>query len=76
MVLMVAACSTGGEKSGQSGGDGGEPAKSSDQNERKLTLTIWTLQQADINIQEAQENAVKAFEEAYSAEVEITAGFR
>jgi len=46
-----------------------------EQNVGKLTLTIWTLQQADINIQEA-ENAAKAFEEAYSAEVEITPGFR
>ena len=52
-----------------------QPLKIMEQNVGKLTLTIWTLQQADINIQEA-ENAAKAFEAAYSAEVEITPGFR
>jgi len=52
-----------------------QPLKIMEQNVGKLTLTIWTLQQADINIQEA-ENAAKAFEEAYSAEVEITPDFR
>jgi len=70
-AMMAAGCSTDGGQSGQSGSAGG--AASPDAGGEKRTISIWTLQQADINIQEAQENAARAFEEAYNAEVEITA---
>lgn len=42
-----------------------EPAKAQ-------KLTFWTLQQADINIQSAQENAVKDFETANNCDIEVT----
>lgn len=74
LMVVVAGCSSGGGNSETGGGSGNEPAKTSEpQKEEKATLTIWTLQQADINIQEAQENAAKSFEEEFNVEVEITA---
>lgn len=36
-------------------------------------LTFWTLQQADIDIQSAQQNAVKDFEKEFNCKVEVTA---
>ncbi|MDO3678954.1 ABC transporter substrate-binding protein [Paenibacillus ehimensis] len=39
---------------------------------KRQKLSIWTLQQADVNIQEAQKKAAKSFEEKFNAEVEIT----
>lgn len=38
----------------------------------KQKLLFWTLQQADINIQSAQQNAVKDFEAANNCSIEVT----
>jgi ABC-type glycerol-3-phosphate transport system substrate-binding protein len=40
--------------------------------EGKKTLTFWTLQQAAIDIQTAQQNAVKDFEKQFNCTVEVT----
>lgn len=69
LLLTVAGCSSNKQQTSQdtSGGGAAKPTET-----KKQTLTIWTLQQADINIQEAQKKAAKAFEEKYNAEVQIT----
>ncbi|CAH0120638.1 hypothetical protein PAE9249_03159 [Paenibacillus sp. CECT 9249] len=68
-ICLIAALLTG-CASGK--GNGGE-ATGGAAPEKKQSLVIWTLQQADVNIQEAQENAAKSFEEKFNAEVQITA---
>ncbi|KIL38983.1 hypothetical protein SD70_22835 [Gordoniibacillus kamchatkensis] len=71
-VLILTGCAQNNQAPGQgtpgAAAEGGaKPAAA-----KKQTLTIWTLQQADINIQDAQKKAAKAFEEKFNADVQIT----
>jgi ABC-type glycerol-3-phosphate transport system substrate-binding protein len=64
IVLIISGCAT--------GSDSGKSNVGTKDGKGK-TITIWTLQQADINIETAQKEAAKAFEQQFNAKVEITA---
>lgn len=70
ILVMLAGCGSGNSGSGKSTSSG---SSSGGDSKKQQNLVIWTLQQADTNIQEAQENAAKSFEEKYNAKVQITA---
>ncbi|WP_168928938.1 ABC transporter substrate-binding protein [Paenibacillus dokdonensis] len=70
ILVMLAGCGSGNSGSGKSSSPG---SSSGGDSKKQQSLVIWTLQQADTNIQEAQENAAKSFEEKYNAKVQITA---
>ncbi|MGG0173559.1 ABC transporter substrate-binding protein [Paenibacillus dokdonensis] len=71
ILVMLAGCGSGNSGSGKSSSPGS--SSGGDSKKKQQSLVIWTLQQADTNIQEAQENAAKSFEEKYNAKVQITA---
>ncbi len=62
-------------ESGQSTTESGKVAAATtkESNQANQKLTFWTLQQADINIEEAQTSAVKGFETKNNCTVEVTA---
>ncbi|WP_256756875.1 ABC transporter substrate-binding protein [Cohnella sp. WQ 127256] len=71
ILVLLAGCGT--NKGNNSEASGSQStATSSVSGGKKQSLVIWTLQQADTNIQEAQENAAKSFEEKFNTEVQIT----
>jgi ABC-type glycerol-3-phosphate transport system substrate-binding protein len=76
LSLVLSACS-GGDTTSESteeeqSASSTEAQEQESSSTEKQVISIWTLQQADVNIQEAQKNAAKSFEEQFNAEVQIT----
>ncbi|MCY9668384.1 ABC transporter substrate-binding protein [Paenibacillus alginolyticus] len=67
LSLIVSGCASGAkpQESASATNAASKPAQ-------KQKISIWTLQQADVNIQEAQKKAAKSFEEKFNTEVQIT----
>ena len=82
MVMVVGVFAGCGAENGKTSGESGQPAAETsketaaaaqDSNKTDQKLTFWTLQQADINIEEAQKSAIEDFEAENNCTVEVTA---
>lgn len=73
LIGVFAGCGGGKQQSGTESKDGTPVTTTESSAQEKQELVFWTLQQADINIQEAQQNAVKDFEAANNCKIDLTA---
>ncbi len=72
-VMVLTGCSSNTGNVANSGNAAQSDPVKSEASDKPQKLTVWTLQQADANIEQAQQEAVKAFEEEFNTTVEVTA---